>query len=108
MNPTQKRIQRRSGRFVTKLKARYFLSERKAKLQECTIFNISPQGIGAEFYERPEAGSSIHLIIDIPGETQQAVIVEGSIKWIMKRGTTFKSGIELTKTLDDTIFAKLT
>jgi len=100
------RIKRRSGRFVTKLKAHYFLSEKKGELRECAIFNISPIGIGAEFHEKHEIGSRIHLMIGVPGETQH-VIVKGSIKWIRQKGNRFIGGIELAEMLDDVTFSKL-
>ena len=106
MADTQKRIKRRTGRFLAKLKAHYFLSEKKGELKECTIFNISPIGIGAEFHEKHEIGSLIHLMVDIPGETQH-VIVKGSIKWIRQKGNRFIGGIELTKTLDNATFSTL-
>ena len=106
MADTQKRIKRRSGRFVTKLKAHYFLSEKKGELRECTIFNISPIGIGVEFHEKHEIGSGIHLMVDIPGETQH-VIVKGSIKWIRQKGNRFIGGIEFGALLDNVTFSKL-
>jgi hypothetical protein len=106
MDDSQKSIKRRSGRFVTKLKAHYFLSEKKGELRECTIFNISPIGIGAEFHEKNEIGSGIHLMIDVPGETQH-VIVKGSVKWIRQKGNRFIGGIEFVALLDNVTFSKL-
>jgi len=100
------RIKRRSGRFLTKLGAHYFLSTKKGEWRKCAIFNISPVGIGAEFYEHNEVGSTIHLMIDIPGEAKP-IMVKGSIKWMKQKGNRFIGGIELAETLDDVTFSKL-
>ena len=97
---------RRPGRFVKQLKAQYFLEEIKGVWEECTVTNISPGGIKIEFYETINVGSTITIMIIIPGESKPMRIKE-TLKWIKKRESDFIGGIELTEKLDDSTFAKL-
>ena len=82
------------------------LNEKEGKWNECTIININPKGMGVEFHEDISVGSTIHLVIIIPGELE-TIVVKGILKWIKQRKNNFIAGIELTEMLDDIKFAKL-
>jgi len=99
-------IKRGFGRFVTQLKAQYFLNEKREKWNECTIIDISPKGMGVEFKQDINVGSTIHLVIIIPRELEP-IMVKGKLKWIKQRGNDFVGGIEFTELLDEDKFAKL-
>ncbi len=99
-------VERRFGRFITELKARYFLGEMKVNWKKCTIDKISPKGVSVEFCEDIQVGSVIHLMITFPREPQ-TIILKGTLKWIEQRKNVFAGGIEFTEMLDDTTFAKL-
>ena len=106
MKGNKMNIKRRFGRFVTQLKAQYFLNEKEGKWNECTVININPKGMGVEFHEYIDVGSTIHLVIIIPGELE-TIVVKGILKWIKQGKNDFIAGIELTEMLDDIKFAKL-
>jgi len=97
---------RRFGRFVTQLKAHYFLEENRGSLKECTINDISPIGAGIELHEDINVGSTIHLIVSVPGESTP-IMIKGALVWIKHKQPKFVGGIELTEMLDNTTFAKL-
>ena len=97
---------RRTGRFVKKLKAQYFLDEKRGTVKECTITNIALKGMGIACHETINVGSHVTIIISIPNESTP-VIVKGTSKWIRQRENDFIGGVELTETLDDSTFAKL-
>ena len=99
-------VERRFGRFVTELKARYFLGEMKENWKACTINKISPKGVGVEFYEDIQVGSTIHLMITFPREPK-TIMLKGTLQWIEQRKNVFSGGIEFTEMLDDTTFANL-
>ncbi len=97
---------RRSGRYVTQLKAQYFLDDDKDHWKECTIININPKGMCVEFNEGINVNSTIHLVIIKSGESEP-IIVKGILKWLRQKKNNFIGGIELAETLDENTFAKL-
>ncbi len=99
-------VERRFGRFVTELKARYLFGEMKGNWKECTINKMSPKGVGVEFYEDIQVGSTINLMITFPREPK-TIMLKGALKWIEQRKNVFAGGIEFIEMLDDSIFAKL-
>jgi len=99
-------VERRFGRFVTALKARYFLGEMKENWKECTINKISPKGVGVEFNEDIQVGSTIHLMITFPREPK-TIMLKGTLKWIEQSKNVFAGGIEFIEMLDDSTFANL-
>ena len=84
---------RRFGSFPTKLKAQY-LMEGEKEWKECTIINMSREGMGITFQtsEKMEVGSTIRVMIDMPTESQ-TINAKGILKWIEKRGDDFIGGI---------------
>ena len=102
----QKRI-RVLKRRQTRLDA-HILEDGTSKWVKCTVVNISLKGVGLEFYTQDEikAGSTILLSIIIP-EEEEPLMKKGELKWIQQRGNDFIGGIELTKMLNETTFAKL-
>jgi len=97
---------RRPGRYLTQLKARYFLNEARDNWKECTIINISLKGMGIEFNEAINVESTIHLmIIELRGS--EPVTTKGELRWLKQRENDFIGGIELAETLDEITFAKL-
>ena len=102
----QKRI-RVLKRHKTRLDA-HILEDGTSKWVKCTVVNISLKGVGLEFYTQDEikAGSTILLSIIIP-EEEEPLMKKGELKWIQQRGNDFIGGIELTKMLNETTFAKL-
>ena len=98
---------RRPGRYLTQLKARYFLNEDSGNWKECIIINITPKGIGVAFNQVINMESTIHLMIIEP-RGSKPVTTKGKLRWFKQRKNDFIGGIELTETLDETTFAKLT
>ena len=97
---------RRPGRYLTQLKARYFLNEARDNWKECTIINISLKGMGIEFNEAINVESTIHLmIIELRGS--EPVTTKGKLRWLKQRENDFIGGIELAETLDEITFAML-
>jgi hypothetical protein len=41
-------------RYLTQREAQYFIAERKGEGQECTIINVSREGMGIIFYSNEE------------------------------------------------------
>ena len=99
---------RRFSRFSNKLKAQYFLSESPTNRKECTVVNISRDGMGLELHtqEKIEVGSIIHLEILIIGEFE-TILFKGKLIWQTRKGNNFIGGIKLEKMLDEITFAKL-
>ena len=97
---------RRLGRYVTQLKAKYFIDEDKGSWKDCTIININPKGVGVELNEDINVDSTIHLTIIKPGESEP-IIAKGVLRWIRQRKNDFIGGIELAETIDEITFAKL-
>jgi len=99
-------VERRFGRFVTELKARYFIGEEQINWKGCTIKKISPKGVGVEFHEDIQVASIIHLMITFPREPK-TIMLKGTVKWIEQSNNVFTGGIEFIEMLDDSTFAKL-
>ncbi len=84
---------RRFGRFSAKLKAQY-LVEGEKEWKECTVINLSREGMGITFQtsEKIEVGSTIHVRIHMPTDSQP-INIKGILKWIEQRGDDFIGGI---------------
>ena len=84
---------RRFGRFSTKLKAQY-LMEGEKEWKECTVINMSREGMGIIFQasEKMEVGSTIYVMIHMPTESKP-INAKGILKWIEKRGDDSIGGI---------------
>ena len=108
MEENRREDRRRFRLYHTKLKAQYISEESKRGWEECTIINISREGMGIKFHtcEKINVGSTIHLAIFVPTELEP-INVKGILKWIEKWESDFIGGIKLTDTLCDDKFAKL-
>jgi hypothetical protein len=85
---------RRFSRFSTNMKAQYLL-ELDKDWKECTIVNISREGMGITFQTREKivVGSPIHLRLLMPNESAP-INIKGMIKWVDKSGDESIGGIE--------------
>jgi transcriptional regulator with XRE-family HTH domain len=92
--------QRTFSRFTVQLKAKYSLKEGGGVWEECTILDFSRKGMAIELNSQISLGSTIHLAIHIPEESE-LLSVKGVLKWIKKSGNLFMGGIELTEIFDE-------
>ena len=99
---------RRFSRCLTQMEVKYFLKKGEKSWKECTIFNISRNGVGMKFQtgEDVSIGSTVHLEIAVPMESVP-INVEGMLMWIKKVENDFIGSIELTEVLDDVKWSKL-
>lgn len=102
------RNKRRFLRITKKRTTRYSSQEKIENLQDCTIIDVSRQGMKIVFPEKINLGAIIclQLPVAVPGELA-ATTINAQLKWIEKRGNDFIGGIELTEKLDDEQFEKL-
>lgn len=86
---------RNFSRFDTQLKAHYFLNEQKEDGEECTVIDISRKGMGIRFdtADKINIGSTIHLEISIPPESE-TISVKGILKRINQKESDLIGGIE--------------
>jgi hypothetical protein len=86
-------------RFSVRLGARYS-KENQDKWNQCSIINISREGMGVVVYlkEKLRLGSVLNLMIDVPGK-KTPVFVSGTLTWIKDlKGDpefSYKSGIQI-------------
>ncbi|KPJ56526.1 MAG: hypothetical protein AMJ42_05220 [Deltaproteobacteria bacterium DG_8] len=106
MNKVEER--RRFSRFETQLKAKYFIKERKGGWEECTIIDISRNGMKIRFHtcEKIIVNSTVHLEIYVPKELEP-IYIKGILKRVKKEESDFIGSIELTEVLDENKLAKL-
>ena len=99
---------RRLSRSSTRLKARYFLKEKKEGWKLCTIIDFSRKGMKILFNagEKIDVGSTIHLEISVPRELEP-VNVKGILDWIKQGENDLTGGITLTEMLDDIKWTQL-
>ena len=97
---------RKFFRFLRQRKTQYFSQERIENKQECTIVDVSREGMKVLFHEKINLGSIICLEIPIPGEVVP-INVNGILRRIEEKGNDFICGIELTKVFDDEEFRRL-
>ena len=92
------------ARFSIQLEAKTLL---KGWVQ-CSIFDISPKGIGIKFetIEDIDIGSPIYLEIFVPKELEP-IGLKGTLVRIRQEENHFVGGIELTKELDNSTLLKL-
>ena len=86
---------RKFSRFDTQMKAQYILKGKKRDRGECTVVDVSRQGMGIKFRtpEKINLGSTIRLEISIPMELEH-INVEGVLKRINQKEKGFIGGIE--------------
>ncbi len=99
---------RKAKRFATNLKAHYFLKEGEGEGKECTVINISRNGVGLEFYTTEEivAGSTIFIKI-FAAKSLKPTDVEGVVKWVNQGERDFVGGIKANSKLDEEKLANL-
>jgi len=87
-------------RFFIQLKAQYSLKEREGLWEECTILDVNPKGMGIEFSKEISLGTTIHLAVYLPEESEP-LNVKGVLKWTKQSVNRFIGDIELTEILDE-------
>lgn len=97
---------RKFFRFLRQRKTQYFSQERIENKQECTIVDVSREGMKVLFHEKINLGTKICLEIPIPGELFP-INVNGMLRRIEKEGNDFICGIELTKVFGDEEFRQI-
>lgn len=86
-------------RFSVRLSARYS-EENQDKWNQCSVINISREGMGVIVYlkEKIHLGSILKLMIDVPGK-KAPIFVSGTLTWIKElKGDpefSYKSGIQI-------------
>ena len=80
--------QRTFSRFTIQLKAKYSLKEEGGVWEECTILDFSRKGMAIELNSQISLGSTIHLAIHLPEESEP-LSVKGVLKWIKKSENIF-------------------
>ena len=93
---------RKYNRFPLNLKARYLQEDDHQEWKECSVVDISREGVGIEVYlrERISINSILHLEIIAP-EKEKLIKASGFLMWIKEfKGNSkfnFIAGMELTK-----------
>jgi predicted nucleotidyltransferase len=99
---------RQYARYPTHREAYYCLYEKMAEKQECTIINISRNGMGEVFHKNDGINIGAAIRIEIPvSTTLDSISVNGMVKWVDKNESNYVGGIELSKELSDVKFSKL-
>jgi hypothetical protein len=81
---------------TSKLKASYYVEEKKEEWKACSIVNVSRKGLGIRFHtqEGIDEGSLITIQIDVLNESK-SLNVRGIVEWIWGKGDVLLGGIEL-------------
>ena len=93
---------RKYHRFPINLKARYLQEDDHQEWKECSVIDISREGVGIEVYlrERISINSILHLEIIAP-KKEKLIKASGVLMWIKEfKGNSkfnFIAGMELTK-----------
>ena len=87
---------RKFPRSPIELKSQFLVKVKKRDWEQCTIINVSREGMGIIFQTRRkiEVGSTIYLKIFTPMESEP-VNAKGILKWIKEEEDNFIGGIEL-------------
>ena len=77
------------------LKAQFLVEGEKRDWEQCTIINVSREGMGILFqtHKSIKVGSTIYLKILVPTESEP-INVKGILKWIEKREDDSIGGIK--------------
>ena len=89
---------RKYTRSQTERNGQYFLDGKENEFGECTITDVSREGMRIKFStgEKINIGSTIH--IDIPvSPVSKLLNVKGTLKWIDQKENDFTGGIEITE-----------
>ncbi|MHC5076930.1 MAG: PilZ domain-containing protein [Planctomycetota bacterium] len=99
---------RQLKRFSLKLKAHYTFEDTQENWKECSIIDITNNGMGVKFHslESVETGTPIHLAIVID-ETLRPVRLKGVIKWGGEGADTSVCGVELTEIMEEVTWNNL-
>ena len=99
---------RRFERFPTQREGQYFLVKGKGKGQECTIIDVSREGLGMIFHSNEEISVGTNIRLEIPDPiTIDTINVRGELRWSKEIGGEFIGGIGLARILSDVKFSKL-
>jgi len=87
---------RKFTRHPINLNAKFLVEGEKRDWEECTIINVSPEGMGIIFQTQREIeiGSIIYLKI-VWSTKSEPINAKGILKWIKKEDDNFIGGIEL-------------
>ena len=90
---------RKSLRFPTCLKALFYIDGKKEGLDNCSVSNISYEGVCVKLYshDKIQIGTRINLGLIYKWKP---ISVKGVFKWTRNVGKCCVGGIELTKSLD--------
>ena len=97
-----KEERRKYTRHKTKIKAQYYLKDKKEEWAECVILDVSGKGLGITFSVQEEIETGSTVLLEIPViEGLEPINIAGVLKWIEKKGNVFVGGIESTEIFDD-------
>jgi hypothetical protein len=99
---------RQLRRFSLKLKAHYTFEDKKDNWKECSIIDVTYNGMGLKFHspETIEIGTAIHLAIVID-EALRPVRLKGVIKWGGEGADSCVCGVELAEIMDEVAWNNL-
>lgn len=92
---------RKFVRFPVKISARYSEDDREDRKKQCSIMNISREGVGLTVYLKTKLslGCEMKFKVDVPGR-EKSVSFTGTLNWIkaLKEDPdyNYKGGIKLT------------
>jgi hypothetical protein len=86
---------RRCSRFETKLSAYYFFDKNNGSSHECTVVDVSREGMGIKFNRsrKIEIGATLYLTISVPTEGM-LISVKGIIRQLREQAGDYFGGIE--------------
>jgi hypothetical protein len=99
---------RQLRRFSLKLKAHYTFEDERDNWRECSIIDVTYNGMGLQFhsFETIKVGTPIHLAIVID-QALRPVRIRGVIKWEGKGADGCVCGVELGEIMDEVTWNNL-
>jgi hypothetical protein len=99
---------RQLRRFSLKLKAHYTFEDKKDNWKECSIIDVTYNGMGLKFHSREtiKVGTPVHLAIVID-EALSPVRLKGVIKWGGEGADGYVCGVELTEIMEEVTWNNL-
>ncbi len=86
---------RKCGRFETRLPAYYYFDKNNGSSHECTVVDVSREGMGIKFNRssKMEIGSTLYLTISVPTEDKH-ISVKGILRQFREQGSGYFGGVE--------------
>lgn len=99
---------RRHARFITRLKALFYVADEHEGLEKCEIVDVSYGGLGIRFNQAAafEDSSAINLGIVVKWQVVP-ISLKGKVKWLSKNLKQPLGGVELDGALDNMTLLKL-